>query len=94
MFPDFCRVGSTCLNVFVKSDFYISTSFTYILTSTAASYKVNYVTLKMGRLPIFKLKTSLSLVKLLVNLRSTLPHLILDRQEFKQFLIFLDVSPI
>ena len=56
MFPDFCRVGSTCLNVFVKSDFYISTSFTYILTSTAASYKVNYVTLKMGRLPIFKLK--------------------------------------
>ena len=56
MFPDFCQVGSTCLNVFVKSDFYISTSFTYILTSTAASYKVNYVTLKMGRLPIFKLK--------------------------------------
>ena len=46
---DFCQASSACVHVFVESDFHIPTSFTHILESTTASYKINSVTFKMRR---------------------------------------------
>ena len=56
MFPYFCQGGSTCLNVFVKSDFYVPTSLSNIFAFATTSYKINNVTFKMLGLSILKFK--------------------------------------